>query len=83
MEVSTVRDTFHVCVEYNMEDEEYGPYYLASCVELSIVIDGRTLDELLENIREAIALHLQGMGAAAQYNFAEYPRVMIMVMVDL
>jgi predicted RNase H-like HicB family nuclease len=72
-----VRDTIHVYVEYNTEDEEYGPVYVASCVELVIVTDGKTLDELLRNLREAIALHLEGVDTVALYNMVPNPRVMI------
>ena len=33
--------------------------YVADCVDLPVVTQGETLDELVANIREAIALHLQ------------------------
>lgn len=35
-------------------------YYIAEGVDLSIVTQGKTLDELAENIKEAIELHLEG-----------------------
>ena len=35
-------------------------YYIAECVDLPIVTQGKTLDEVVENIREAISLHLEG-----------------------
>lgn len=35
-------------------------YYVAECVDLPIVTQGKTLDELVENIKEAIELHLEG-----------------------
>ncbi len=35
-------------------------YYVAECVDLAIVTQGKTLDELVENIKEAIELHLEG-----------------------
>jgi predicted RNase H-like HicB family nuclease len=35
-------------------------YYVASGVELAIVTQGKTLDELSKNIEEAVALHLEG-----------------------
>jgi len=34
-------------------------YYVAECIDLPIVTQGRTLDEVVENIREAIDLHLE------------------------
>jgi len=35
-------------------------YYVAECIDLPIVTQGKTLDEVVENIREAISLHLEG-----------------------
>jgi predicted RNase H-like HicB family nuclease len=35
-------------------------YYVAECVDLPVVTQGKTLDEAAENIREAIDLHLEG-----------------------
>jgi len=35
-------------------------YYVAECVDLPIVTQGKTLDEVAENIREAVELHLEG-----------------------
>jgi len=35
-------------------------YYVAECLDLPVVTQGRTLDEVVENIREAISLHLEG-----------------------
>jgi predicted RNase H-like HicB family nuclease len=34
--------------------------YVADCVDLPVVTQADTLDELVANIREAIALHLEG-----------------------
>lgn len=34
--------------------------YVAECLDLPIVTEGDTLDELTANIREAISLHLEG-----------------------
>ena len=34
--------------------------FVAECLDLPIVTQALTLDELTENIREAIGLHLQG-----------------------
>ncbi len=35
-------------------------YYVAECVDLPVVSQGKTLDEAVENVREAISLHLEG-----------------------
>ena len=34
--------------------------YVAECLEIAVVTQGKTMDELLFNLREAIALHLDG-----------------------
>jgi predicted RNase H-like HicB family nuclease len=34
--------------------------YIAECLNLSVVTQGDTLDETVENLREAIRLHLDG-----------------------
>ncbi len=34
-------------------------YYVAECVELAIVTDGKTLEEVIDNIKDATQLHLQ------------------------
>ena len=34
--------------------------YVAECLDLSVVTEGSTLDELAANIQEAISLHLEG-----------------------
>ena len=34
--------------------------YVAECTDLPVVTQGKTLDEVTANLREAIALHLEG-----------------------
>jgi len=34
--------------------------YVSECLDLPVVSQGKTLDEAARNIREAIALHLEG-----------------------
>ncbi len=43
--------------------EEWG--YVAECVEIPAVTQGATLDEVTENLREAVALHLEGEDLAS------------------
>jgi predicted RNase H-like HicB family nuclease len=38
--------------------EEQG--YVAECVEIAVVTQGNTLDEVVNNLQEAISLHLEG-----------------------
>ena len=35
-------------------------YYVAECVEIAVVTQGKTVDETLANLQEAVALHLDG-----------------------
>jgi predicted RNase H-like HicB family nuclease len=34
--------------------------YIAECLEIPVVTQGRTLDEVTRNLREAVELHLEG-----------------------
>ena len=43
--------------------EESG--YVAECVEIAVVTQGATLDEVARNLQEAVALHLEGEDLAA------------------
>jgi predicted RNase H-like HicB family nuclease len=49
--------------------------YVAECLDLPVVTQGRTLDELAANIREAISLHLEGEDLA-ELGFAADPTVL-------
>ena len=33
--------------------------YVAECLELAVVTQGATLDEVVQNLQEAVALHLE------------------------
>ncbi len=62
------RDTVHAVVTRDRH------WYVAECLELAVVTQGRTLDELVANLRDAIALHLEGEDPASTGVVAE-PRV--------
>ncbi|MDJ0526262.1 MAG: type II toxin-antitoxin system HicB family antitoxin [Microcystis sp. M53600_WE12] len=34
--------------------------YVGECVEISVVTQGNTLDEVVNNLKEAVLLHLEG-----------------------
>ncbi len=53
-EPPVLRDTIHAVVHH-----EQG-VYVSECVEIAAVTQGRSLDELVHNLQEAIALHLEG-----------------------
>jgi len=35
-------------------------FYIGECVEISVVTQGKTVDETIANLREAVSLHLEG-----------------------
>jgi predicted RNase H-like HicB family nuclease len=49
------RHTIHAVV---YPGDERG--YIAECLDLSVVTQGNTLDEVAKNLREAVRLHLDG-----------------------
>ena len=52
------RDTVHAVVT------ESEGWYVAECLELAVVTQARSFDDLLVNLREALALHIEGEDAA-------------------
>jgi predicted RNase H-like HicB family nuclease len=59
-----------------MPDAESG--YVATCDEVAVVTQGETLDEATANLREAVALHLEGEDLAA-VGFAAEPTIIVTV----
>lgn len=49
--------------------------YVAECLDLPVVTEASTLDELAANIREAIALHLEGEDLA-ELGLADDPTIL-------
>jgi len=49
--------------------------YVAECLDLPVVTQGKTLDELARNLQEALALHLEGEDLA-QFDLAPNPSVL-------
>lgn len=50
-------------------------HFIAECLDLPVVTQAPTLDELAANIREAIGLHLEGENLAA-LGFADNPTIL-------
>jgi len=42
-----------------------GAWFVAECLEIAVVTQGRTLDETADALREAVALHLEGEDTAS------------------
>jgi predicted RNase H-like HicB family nuclease len=53
------RETVHAVVRHS------GGWYVGECLEVAVVSQGRTLDELVDGLREAVDLHLEGEDSAA------------------
>jgi predicted RNase H-like HicB family nuclease len=56
------------------EGEQSG--YVAECLEISVVTQGKTLDEVTRNLREAVELHLEGEDLAA-LGLAASPTILV------
>lgn len=50
-------------------------YFVAECIDLPVVTQGKTLDELSKNIEEAIALQLEGENLA-DFGLSKKPSVL-------
>jgi predicted RNase H-like HicB family nuclease len=56
-------------------------YYVAECLDLPVVTQGKTLDELAANVKEAIALQLEGENLA-DFDLAPQPSVLANLEID-
>ena len=54
--------------------------YVAECLEISVVTQGRTLDETIANLQEAVSLHLEGEDPA---EFGLEPNPSLLVTIEL
>lgn len=64
------RDTIHVVVRRS------AGFYVAESLELALVTQGRSLDELLRNLKQAIRLHLEGEDPRV-FGLAASPRIAV------
>lgn len=55
-------------------------YYIAECLEIGVVTQGKTLDETVANLEEAVALHLEGKDPA---DFDLVPNPSLLVTLEL
>lgn len=55
-------------------------YFVAECVDLPVVTQGKTLDELAKNLKEAISLQLEGEDPA---DFDLVPRPSVLASFEL
>ena len=50
--------------------------YVAECLEIPVVTQGKTLDEVASNLREAVELHLEGEDLA-ELGLAPSPSILV------
>lgn len=55
--------------------------YVAECLEIAVVTQGRTLDETVKHLQEAIALHLEGEHLA-DFGLREKPTLVLTMELD-
>jgi predicted RNase H-like HicB family nuclease len=65
-----LRDSLHAIVSRGERA------YVAECWEVAVVTQGRTLDEVVSNLREALALHLEGEDLGS-LGLARSPRLVV------
>lgn len=70
------RDTIHAYIQRG------DGAYVAECLEIAVVTQGRSLDDVVENLRQAIALHLDGEDMA-ELGLSENPRIQLVYEVPL
>ena len=56
--------------------------FVAECLDLPVVTQGKTLDELAQNLREAISLQLEGEDPA-HFGLADDPSILASFELDL
>jgi predicted RNase H-like HicB family nuclease len=59
-----------------------GEYYTAEGIELDIFTQGTTLDEVVDNIKKAVAVHLEDENPA-EFGLAPEPSILVMLEVDI
>jgi predicted RNase H-like HicB family nuclease len=55
--------------------------FVAECVEIAVVTQGRTLDETINNLREAVALHLEGE-KASEFGLRDRPTLVVTMEIE-
>ena len=56
-------------------------FYVGECVEIAVVTQGETLDDVVKNLQEAVALHLEGEDLA-EMGLAPHPTLILTMEVE-
>ena len=54
---------------------------MAECVEIAVITQGQTIDETVRNLREAVALHLEGEDAA-EFGLRDRPTLVLTMEIE-
>jgi len=65
----------HNIQAYIYKGEEY---YVAECMEISVVTQGKTLDETIANLQEAVSLHLEGEDPS-EFGLVDNPIILVTI----
>jgi len=55
--------------------------YVAECLEISVITQGKTIDEAVSNLQEAVALHLEGEDPA-EFGLVPHPTLLVTLEVE-
>lgn len=55
--------------------------FVAECVEIAVVTQGRTIDETIHNLKQAVALHLEGEDPT-EFGLRDRPTLVVTMGVD-
>jgi predicted RNase H-like HicB family nuclease len=56
-------------------------YYIAECVEINVVTQAKTLDDVIANLQEAVSLHLEDENLE-EFGLAPNPTLVITMELD-
>ena len=59
-----------------------GEYYCVRCLNIDVFTQGKTLDEAVKNLREAVSLHLEDEDWK-EYDLSERPLILAMMEMGL
>ena len=59
-----------------------GEYYCAKCLEIDVFTQGKTMDETIKNLKEAVSLHLEGVNPS-EYGLVKHPGLFVMMESDI
>lgn len=57
-------------------------HYVAECLDIAVVTQGKTLNETISNLQEAVALHLEGEDLA-ELGLAPNPTILVTMELEL